>query len=302
MLGEDDRFRDSLRVAQQALSAVAVAFGHSIAMREDTLKNRKTLEEDTALLAGSRDALAVAAAGMGFQYGERQFGAHEGGLGLSRMRDGQTPMGALVFPLSPDPGRVARACTAACALVRKSGGELLFLPPQENESLWTNAMSRASLYAALPQPAPLGLEDGVLHAMLGMGERRVILSDAKAAGLLDGLLGYAGGVDTLAYTAFVRDDAKIFAAHTARGQRKPGLFSILCAAAALLEDGLRLSGEGGCLRAALDNVLRSGWRARDMGLWEKTASDDEITALVREQVALAGELFEQFNRTGGNAP
>ena len=298
MLAEDDRYREPLRVAQQALSAVAVAFGHSFAMREDVLQNRRSLDEDTALLIGGRDALHAAALGMGFSYGERYYAERDWDLGLSRMRDGRTPAGAVVFPLSPDPGRVARACSAACAMARKGGGELLFIPPHGSEALWQGAMSRASLYASVPQPEPLRLEDALAMALTGLGERHITVADAETAGLMDTVLSHAGGMDTLAYTAYARDEGRVFAAPVPYGRRKPGLFSVLYAAAALLDDGLRLGGEGGCLRAALDNVLHSGWRARDMKAGERTVPDEEILSLVKEQVALAGELFDRLQQPG----
>jgi hypothetical protein len=299
MLAGEAGFRENLRAAEQILSDVAVAFGHSLVMRgavardltEDDI-HASVLEYDAILAVGSRAGIGNLASKMNCIYGLRQYKTLVGLLDISRLKDGCQPVGALVWPLLDTDAGLNIAAVAAAALAKEAHSRFLLLPPQDGESAWITAASKAAMYAALEAPPSLSPEAVLEELLSHLEENLVILTNGHDAGLTDSLLCYLGGLGGLTYTMYAGDKRRFFAVSPETG--KPGLFASLYAAAAMLEKNLKLTREAECLKTALDNVLASGWRAREMGTFEKTLPDEDILRLVSEQIALAGELFESF--------
>ena len=299
MLAGGAGFREGLRAPEQILSAVAVAFGHSLVIRgtvsgdsaEGELLSGSG-EYDALMAVGSREGMSSLAARMNCAYGLRRYETPAGLLDISRLKDGRQLAGALVWPVVETDTGLNKAAVAAAALAKVGRGRLLLLPPKDGDAAWKNAVSKAAMYAALEAPPSLNPEEVLKERLNRPEDNLVILADSRDAGLMDSLLCHLYGLGSMCYTMHAGDGLRFFTVSPEPG--KLALFASLYAAAAMLETNLTLTREAECLRTALDNVLSSGWRAREMGDFEKTLPDEDILRLVNEQIALAGELFDRF--------
>ncbi len=301
MLAEKERFREDLKISQQTLTAVAVAFGQSLAMKEavfgrDSMKNAadEARDCDAVIALGDMEALERMAHEMGCYAAENRFD-HPGDLGtLSRLKISRPRQASFIRPLTPSETHLTRAAAAACAGAKETGGRLVIIPPDDAASAWKNIASKAAMFSALQMPRAATLEEAVSLILSEGEEQTVFLCSSRAARVLNKISCYLDGLEALAYTAFLSETKTLYAVPSLKEGGGIGLFAALYATADLLRRGLRLRQEGDCLNTAVDNVLASGWRTAEIGLNGKTVSSDEILRLVSEQVALAGELFERL--------
>ncbi len=301
MLAEKERFREDLRISQQTLTAVAVAFGQSLAMKEavfggDGMKNvaDEARDCDAVIALGGREALERMALEMGCYAADNQFD-HPGDLSaLSRLKSGRPRRASLIRPLTSSEAHLTRAAAAACIEAKEIGGRLAVIPPEDAASAWKNAASKAAMFSALQMPQAVTLEEAVSLILSEGEEQTVFLCSPQAERVLNSIACYLDGSEALAYTAFLSERKTLFAVPSLKEGGGIGLFAVLYATADLLRRGLRLRQEGDCLNTAVGNVISSGWRTAETGLNGKTVPGEEILRLVSEQVALAGELFERL--------
>lgn len=293
---EQQNQRASLRPAQQALSAIAIAFGHSFMMREITFD--KNDREET--LSKIRDSQGVAAMGSDIFFEDlcqtlslsTGIAAHlwpEGILGISRLKDGNQPKGKLVWPAGNLPQHIEQSASIACGLVKAQGGRLLMLPPKVDTG-WQAAVTSASAEAGLPQPLQVTLTEA-MDQLLGASDQAItLLTDAIQAAMIDSVLHYLNSTADMGYTNFMNQSGGILAV-------KPGagLFAVLFLCVELLGSSLGLIKEAECLRTAISNVLANARQQQSPQGAPSPQADGELLHLVEEQVALVGEMFERLS-------
>jgi len=299
-LADRARFREELRLFQQALGAVAVAFGHSLVMREAGLSDEseetavaQAFESEAVVLAAGQERASAFARRLGCFAGLRPYDFPEAAQAFSRLKSGELPGGAVVWPLSGLDVQLNKAAVSAVAQAAQGGEPLALCPPAEQESVWKSAASRAAMYAAQPAPSVRAMEDVFTDRLTALSRRQAVWAPHQGALLLDRLLCHLGGCAPLAYTVYLAEDRCLHVPET-DGRSALSLFSMLYAAADLLKRSLRLEREADCLKTAVDNVLASGWRTAELPEGGKTVPAEEIVRLVGEQVALAGELFDRL--------
>lgn len=294
------RFREELRLCQQVLGEVAVAFGHSLVMKETDLSDEamesaveQTFASEAAMLAASPERALAFAKRLGCFAGLRPYDFPTAAQAFSRLKSGELPAGAVVWPLSGLDVQLNKAAVAAVAQAAQGGEPLLLSPPKEQESAWNSAASRAAMCAAQPAPAVSAMEDVFSDRLTALSQRQTVMASHQGALLLDRLLCHLGGCAPLSYTVYLAEDRCLHVPEL-NGRSGLYLFSMLYAAADLLRRGLKLEREADCLKTAVDNVLTSGWRTGELPDGGKTVPAEEIVRLVSEQVALAGELFDRL--------
>ncbi|NLW21473.1 MAG: hypothetical protein GXY84_08950 [Clostridiales bacterium] len=293
--------REELRLAQSALSELAIAFSQSISMREQMLPedcnpddlSQLMLDNDAILFCGSQANLGRVA-GLAQAYAaSAQVNHHVQGLGLSRLKTDRAPALRLVWPLEDSPEALTRAATLACAQAKASGSNVAYLTGNHDKGWW-EALSRAAMYAALPAPQPLTL-DGALWNLLNTDKPApLLMANPMDAALLRHLLAYLGGSELIHYQCLHTEKMEIQAVVPQGPGNKLPFFSLLYAVAQALRNTLHMTREGDCLDTATSNVLASGWRTAEFGQVDKVIPDAEALDLVNQQVRLAGELYERL--------
>ncbi len=301
MLVERERFREDLRASQQTLTAVAVAFGQSLIMKEEIFGDGDTQDalegvrqSDAVLALGSTESLEHMALAMGCYAGEILFDHPKDLNRLSRLKSGKQNRLTLLWPLASTASQLARAASAACTKVKEGSGRLFIVPPEGETTSWNNAASKAAMFAALQAPEAMTMDEAISRILSSGEEKQVFLCSADAAKVIRRLSVFLGGVEELVYTTYHSETRQLYTVSPVNRGSGAGLFAVLYATSIMLDQGLRLRQEGDCLKTAIDNVLASGWRTAEMELGEKTVSADEILRLISEQIALAGELFERL--------
>lgn len=302
---EKPRYQAVLRLAQQALSEVAIAFSHSFTLRDLQqgqpgagleLQNFP-MAQGAALLAGSADFVADAARQGGCFAGLREPALPGASEPLSRLKQGSLPMLRLLWPLQDSQAALGKTAVAACAAAGSEGGRLLIIRGGGSDH-WPGIVAQAARYAAIPAPEALTPAEFLDLMLVGGLQQATVLATPEAAALIKRLDDYLQGSEALGFTAFLADTHRFQAVTPPGGQADPAFFSCLFAAADALGHSLGLTQEADCLRTALYNVLASGWRTMEFSLAEKTISHEEALRLVAEQVQLAGELFERIKPRG----
>ena len=300
-LSEKEKYRESLRMAQQALSELAVAFSHSFVMREMSLEaydNQQELlslmlEQDAVLMAGSKDFAKKTALSLGCFAAASRINQSDTLKELSRLKEGNLPSADLIYPLHDSPSFIGKTAVAACAHAKKGGSKLVTVQNDGTES-WNSALSKAAMYAALPSPQSFQL-DAVLEQLLYNKEcKPLVVSGANEASMIGHLLLFLGGTELLAYVTYLADCRRIQGVSPYSEQPQLPFFSMLYATAEAVRYSIGLEEEAGCLEAAINNVLASGWRTPEFGLSHKTIAQEEALRLIVQQVQLAGELFERL--------
>ena len=163
----------------------------------------------------------------------------------------------------------------------------------EETGQWEEAVSKAASPYALSAPKTLSLSAAVSKPLQFPQQQHIFLADSDAAGLMLGLYRGLSGAG-LAHSVYLGEgELKVYLAGGVPGY-EARLFDALNATTALIDGGLKLKKEAGCLQASVGNVLASGWRARDMDIEGNAVGDDQIAALLGEQIDLAGSLMQRF--------
>ena len=299
-LAEQGTYREDLRLAQAALSELALAFSHSFLMREMTVNTKEAIQ-DALQLAQDQDALLLAGSSQFVLETAQKLGAFAGLVqlnqvdvdGLSRLKAGAVPAATLVWPLDEEEAEPAKTAVHACALAKQQQRQLAFICTQRTAG-WQAAINKAALYAALSTPEGLSLDQALAQLLYTPDEAPLLMVSARDAAFIRHLLTYLGGTEQLLFEAYLREDTQIQAVLPFGQQKELPFFAMLYAAADALRQVPNLKREADCLQTAISNVLASGWRTSELGVGEKTISREQAIDLVSQQVQLAGALHERL--------
>lgn len=284
--------KERVRQLQRMLTAVAVAFGHSLLMKEiaypQTPCSEDAVEAADALLCVSFTPMQRQAlwrqldcfAGASICY------RHEALQENSLRKDGMLPQGYLLYPMDHDLDPQAQMDKAlACArqwaqpngltLRAVADGVALIAPDPAIERLaWPEA-----LQDCIRRPEQLG----------------VLLLPGAQAETMESVYTALAGVQGLYHSRWLHPQGCAFAADgllaPPAGADTP--VGLLACGADMLAYGLHLQQEADCARTAMNNVIAAGWRTPDMS--EGTGpriSGEGFCNLVCEQIDLVGELLK----------
>lgn len=293
MLSDGVREKNMLLVPQQALSDIAVAFGHSFIMKAQQMN-------DQQLPAESADCSAVLAfvpeeslrSVFDLDLRITSLTLPQGLSDFSLLRIPQFPALTLISPLKAGLACDAEAARRAFRMTADEEGAMLWAVAGREAGLWDQAVIEAAGHYTLSIPEVLPLSAAISKPLQYPGRHHVLLADPAEAELIAGLYRGLSGAG-LAHSAYIGSERRVHVPGGVPGY-VPGLFDGMYATAALIEDSLKLKKEAGCLKASVDNVLASGWRARDMDIEGEAADDKRIAALIGEQIELAGSLMQRF--------
>lgn len=291
MLSDSVKSKALLRTPQQALNDMAVAFGHSFIMKDQPLDNGNLDLEDYqgTLVAASEEVL------LGVFDAKIRVStlALPGGLTeFSLLKTPSFPVISVVTPVDQD---LETASKAALTALQKAGetGEMVWAVKSGSKiDLIGEAIQRVASPYAFTVPEAVSLAQVIYKPMQFPDRQHIFLADHASADILLGLF-HGLAVVGLCHTIYYDDNYQVYRPGGVPGLA-PRLFDALYATVAMLEEGLRLKKEAGCLQASVDNVLASGWRARDMDIVGEMAGDDQISELIGEQIELAGSLMQRF--------
>ncbi|HHT07504.1 MAG: hypothetical protein ACOYI6_00755 [Christensenellales bacterium] len=301
-LAEKPVLREGLRLAQEMLSEMAVAFSHSFIMREHLMDREFSPQElrdlssdhDAVVLAGSQEFSDKAAKALSCFAGMSAFNRADTVSELSRLKEGSIPSADFIWPLAGDTAIISKTAVTACAHAKKLRKNVV-LSLNEGTQEWVDPLNKAAMYAALPAPAILPLHEAMDTLLFQQDRPSVVLANSDEKNMLSSLMRFLTGTELLQHTSYYSDHIKLHSVIPPAGQQGFPLFSALYAAASAVRESLLLEKEADCLDTAIANVLASSWRTPEFGVWPKTISHEEALRLIVEQVHLAGELMENFN-------
>lgn len=301
LIAENTRQHDGFRLAQNALSELAIAFSHSFSIREfipaspEDWQNLANLcdQQNAVVLYGGAGFLTKAA---------QQLACHTGSVStfklasendLCRLKAGPLPETAIFWPLGDSAASLGKAAVTACAHAKKRKQSLAYIAQPENAD-WHKAIIRAAMYAALPTPRELSLDAYFQDAMAKPADMPLLMSNDREAAFAAMMLHFFNGTELMKCMTFHADTRQYQAVEVSETPQFFPLFSALMALQATVGTSLGLEQEGDCLFSAIDNVLASGWRTPEFGIAEKTISQEEVMDLINRQIQLAGELLERL--------
>lgn len=293
---------------QEVLGDLAVAFGHSFLFKEERFADaslesfgcvltQETIDaclSNNAVLALSRsgEGLLSLAAGLGARLGSHHYDFPACMTANSRLRSAQLPKGLLSFPIFAEPEPLLDAARQALRLAGRDG--LRHLPfAGRLRDAWHEALRLAEEELSGPKPELSELEDELQRLVLSPESFGHVLAQPAACQSLDCLARAVSGLPGFVWDSYASDRPVLFAARVSGRQTDgDGPFGLLYAAADMLARTFGLRREADCLRASVTNVLEAGWRTPDVALGDAPRmSAGAICGLVREQIALAGQLI-----------
>lgn len=300
-LSQNNEYREDIRLAQQALSELALAFSHSFVMREMALPFEASAvemmqavgEQDAVVLTGNEDMLKDAAWKLG-AYASAVLTNPVSLPEFSRLKSGASPAALMIRPMTEKAADLNKAAVLASALAKKSKADLFYIPG-ETKDVWQNELNKAAMYAALPAPVP-DSADGLL-ARLFYDDRRnlAIMAPENDERFLFKLLAYLSGTERLIHSNLYAENRIYQTVSPVGREGRLPLFSLLFAMVDLVRESLKLEREADCLETVITNVLTSGWRTREFGdAGDKQITEEEVLDLIAQQVQLAGELYERL--------
>lgn len=294
---EQEEFRSVLRFAEQALLDVAIAFGHSFSLLEGSLTSYPDAASveafDAILFAGSQDLALELAEQLSCHTGLAESSMPPGLEDLSHLKQGGLIAPAIIWPMFTQEEQLHKTAISACYFSKERGSSLYLVPPALDEALWLQTLSKAAMYSAHSAPKELAFEACII-AGLSRQTPALCFSSFDDAKRMKKIWDFLYGHEACSFTRYNSDTKGFSAIHPVKETGKPGFFAAMYAAASLLQHGLHLPHEAECLKTVADNVLVSGWRTPDLLTeGEKMISESQALHLVQEQVALAGELFDQ---------
>lgn len=295
--------------AQDILTELAVAFGHSFVMKEEHIGSASqhaygmTLTQETVdeaaqcdavvCISGSADDHVAIAGSLNCVLGCRPFSLPEALGSDSLHRFGAQPQGLLMFPLRTDARAMRRAAGLAHGLAAENQGTLAEIPfsgtladswhaatkTLEGNAAQTRTSSlKEALFTLMRQPENLGTVYG---------------TPASCDALEAAAIGMSGLPRSCYYSAYWSDRPVVYGCLVdAVAEDSVSPFGVLFACADLLRHGLKLVREADCLTSSIINVLNAGWRTMDMPAGElPRVGTDAVCKLICEQIALAGQLM-----------
>ncbi|MDD3109204.1 MAG: hypothetical protein PHP07_00105 [Eubacteriales bacterium] len=283
-----------LRMCQQTISDIAIAFGHSFVMKDVQLDGPEAVslaaEEAQAILAVLSEASLF-----------KVFDAHirtttlelpEGLKDFSLLRVPDFPTLSCVSPFRPGLDAAVNAARKVLGVAGAREAMVWAVVSGDRARLWEEAVGKTASPYALSAPEALPLAAAVAKPLQFPQREHIFLADTASADLLLGLYRGLSGAG-LSHSIYQDESRRVHLAGSVPGFT-PRLFDALDATVAMLDESLGLKKEAGCLKASVGNVLASGWRAKDMDIEGNAASDEKIAALLGEQIDLAGSLMQRF--------
>lgn len=179
--------------------------------------------------------------------------------------------------------RYAGERDAAVASVAPSGGA---------KAAWESAVAQAQadhphvkVIEALPREI---MRDMLLHPAQG----HIVFCPPYAGELFCAAACASFAYPNLTHGTALGESTALFSAGTALGKAHDDPFSLAFAIIDLLRIGLGLENEAACVEAAVNNVLLSGWRTKDLA-GDDSVEPEKIIELICEQISVAGELMNK---------
>ena len=303
LVAQDEPHREALRLAQNVLSEVALAFSHSFAMREfvtgehgDARDVAKIAQQhDAAMLAGGVSFLQEIGLMLGCHAGYLTYQKHADIQHLTRLKAGPLADLDLIWPLADSASAIGKTAVSACSLAYRNTADVLYVAPEDGAD-YSGALNKAAMYAALPSaPRSMPLDSFLISALRRIMPAQLVMAAPKDAALAAGLLHYLNGTELLTYTMLLSDNGQFYGVTRAKQEEAP-LFSVLYATQAMLKSALNMDREGDCLRSAVDNVFASCWCTSASEEEEQDISTEEIMERISQQIRLAGELLDHFGK------
>lgn len=301
-VAEDAFQREVLRLAQNVLSELALAFSHSFSMREfvpsehgDAGNLAETAQQhDAVLLAGSVSFLQEFGVVLGCHAGCLTLSKPADIQHLTRLKTGPLADFDLIWPLKNSVSVIGKTAVSACSLARRNAADVLYIAPEDGTD-YAGALNKAAMYAAMQSaPREMALDTFLMSTLKQEATPvQLVMASPKDAALAAGLLHYLNGTENLAYILLLSDGGQFYGVTRADQEEVP-LFSVLYATQAMLKSALNMVREGDCLRSAADNVLASCCLTGTPKAGEQDISAQEIMERISQQIRLAGELIERF--------
>ena len=293
MLSDSIKSKALLRVPQQALSDIAVAFGHSFVMKDQALDgqafNMEEGEYQAIIAAVSEEALLT---GFDARWKASTLKLPGGLSDFSLLRIPYFPTITLVSSMKASLDSAVPAAGAALKLSGETGAMAWTVASRETPGLLDQAVAKAASPYALSASESLPLEAVIGKPLQFPDRHHIFLADRTSAALLMSIFRGLSGAG-LSHSVYDNGVTRVHVPGGAAGF-VPGIFDALYATVTALDESLLLKKEAGCLQASVDNVLASGWRARDMEIAGESAGDEQIASLIGEQIELAGSLMQRF--------
>ncbi len=276
----------------QALTETAVAFGHSIIVKEMNIGSLPAAQVAASLTQASAVAVVCEDRRWSTEFAQeldcrmrmRRYRFHPSLSELSLLKSGMLPRGIIASPLGDIEDQAF--IDQASAIAKREGLQVrsVTAPGTENEP-WTGP-GLATLYRLRFHQAL----DEVLRRPDQIG---FLAAHPFGAALLDEVATAVCGVPSMVYDLFFSPSLLLFHTEAPDRNRADDSFNPLggLLAASELLSFLGLSKEADCLFVSVSNVLEAGWRTEDIaGPGSMRIGTQAMCRLVFEQISLVGQL------------
>ncbi len=294
ILMSGNRYAKGLAAAVgQALTDIAVAFGHSFVIKEVRIGSRQP-EEIATSLPEARAVVAVCESGgwaaglaeaLGCRLRLQHYRLHPRLSDLSPLRSGLAPHGVIASPLGHGEGSFLfeRAADEA----RRLG--LRVRAVEQGSGLGERPMSPLSGFGAVT------LAEALKEMLQRPDQMGVLAASREIAGLLQVVAGTLCGAPSMVFDHFLSSSLSLYASEAPGRDAASDSCNPLGAlsAAADMLSALGYQRESECLNASISNVFEAGWRTADIaGPQSPRVGTEALCRLVSEQIGLAGKLLE----------
>lgn len=297
--------------AQEVLTDLAVAFGHSLTIKEEkmgalsmasygSVMTEEAIEAardcDAVLCAASSsEGLEALAFGLSCDVACHVYELQDSLKARALMKGDLLPRGLILAPLMMDEQSVRAAGKLAYRLANEHKLDILEVPPQgRSRDLWEDAAGYARLDLPTLNWRQLTLPEAVSALLTAPHHMGVVLASPLAADTTHELMAGISGLGPMLYSRHYVDEKPLVFSTTRIGHQREGggPFGLLMAMADMLRYGLSLPNEAQALSTCIRNVLDAGWRTGDIALQGEARVDAAaICRLIREQIALLAELI-----------
>lgn len=312
LLFEDEISQGLVKQAEQTLTGLAVAFGHTFILKEEKIAKASQIEygmeltEETICSCRQSDlvlacvqseaAINVLAYELGCFARIRSFSMPNVLRTLSILRTERALVGTLAQALTIEPDRIRALAEFAMDCSRADCTKLTHVPPSgSSRDSWIMAVNQFKardsdfvlMEASDAVPFIIRSSENFGFLMAAPYPGSIILSAVTALfgvpGILfDEFIGFENHLyaHLVSYNPLVIDDANPIGIHRA--------------VAAFLRSRFGMSKEADCIDAAIHNVLEAGWRTSDMSMIGfPRISMTAMGKLISEQVDMAGNFLNR---------
>lgn len=307
----DEQARRLALEAQEVLTDLALAFGHSLTIREEKMgalseaAYGSAMTEEAVRASGDCDAVLCTASSSegldalaeGLQCDAvcHVYDLPESLSARALLKGDILPRGLICAPLEMHEAGVRAAGKLAYRLANEQKLDILEVPPQGRlRGLWDEAAGYSRLNLPTINWRQLTLPDAIGALISAPQHLGVLLASPLAADSLARLTAGLSGLGSLLHSRYCRGEKPVIFSVTQTGHQQEGggPFGLLMAMADLLGRGLSLQREAQALTTCVRNVLEAGWRTGDIALpGEARVDAAAVCRLIREQIALVAELM-----------